>query len=208
MTPLLPPPHQPEGPGRSVSHVSIPSHLRGPMRSLYIVAGAMATIPFFQIAPRLLPLEPLASIWRYAAYSAIAGVVLVPAGALVLAHWVAAVRNDRPKQAAFAFASLGAGAALLLAAPLFLYDYVVLREDAAWSMRGAIDSAAWRALFAGVVAGAMLMTVGYTGWRSAWTPAPGQIRKKSGNGGLVVAQTRGDSPLEPVLRAREETNTD
>lgn len=195
--PLLPPPHPPL-PERPANQLLLPRYLTGPSRALYAVAGAFTAIPLFQIAPRLWPISLHEAAWRYDAYSVVSGDILAPLAGLVLAQWVAAVENDRPVQGLTALAAVLAGAGLVGSAPFFVGDYLALRAQAPAEMRGAIDSAAWRALFAGIVGGVTLLIVGVAGWLAAHAPAWGQILKKGGKGGLVVGQTR-------LVRAPAET---
>lgn len=187
--PLLPPPHPPL-PERPANQLLLPRYLDGQSRSLYAVAGAFTAIPLFQLAPRLWPIALHEAAWRYEAYSVVSGDILAPMAGLVLAQWVAAVENDRPVQGLLSLAGVVAGAALVGCAPFFVGDYLALRAQAPAEMRGAIDSAAWRALFAGLVGGVTLFLVGLAGWRAAHAPPWGQILKKGGKGGLVVGQTR------------------
>jgi hypothetical protein len=166
----------------------VPRHLLPPMRAMYGVAAAFAAVPGVRLAAQLIPLDPLGSAWRYEAYGHLTSSMLAPVGALVLTQWVAGLLEHRRVQYAAAAAAVAGGALLVLGAPIFAVDYLRLRGTAPSEMRGAIDGVAWRALIQGLAMGPALVWFGLAAIRAALTPAPGQIRKPGGSGGLVVGQ--------------------
>ena len=187
MAALIPRAHPPDA-ARPPGRVLLPTHLHRPLRATYWAAGAIVLIPLCDIAPRLWPVTLLSNTWRFEAYSAVCGIVLAPLAAATLSHWVAAIDNDRPVQGTVAALSTIVGCGFVILLPIFLRDYLVLREGPMRAMQGALDGTAWRTLAFGLIGGIALIALGVSGWRSADSPPQGQIRKKGGLGGLVVGQ--------------------
>lgn len=195
-----------EGPREEVPPppvVPLPLRLRAPLQLLYGAAVYMAIVPLAEVFPKLWPFEPATVAWRYSAFGIISTIVIAPTLGLIGVATLAGVLNHRRIQTWVSVGAAILGVVLLLLDLGFVADYLRVRGAAPLATRGAIDSAAWRAMFVAALTGAVFVVVGVVGIRSAATPPPGTLKKKGNRVGLVIARRPERVDESGHLRDRE-----
>jgi len=129
---------------------------RRPAWPFYLTGLVLIVVPAIEYVLTVLPLSPSILSWRYGAVGLLARSIMIPLVGVVLIFGTAVFLEHRWVQRGVMVLGFVGGAALLLAAVLFVFDLLQFRGQVREAVRTAYDGASAMALLK-LLAGCVVM---------------------------------------------------
>jgi hypothetical protein len=134
-------------------------------RALYVIGALLIVIPLSDALPALWPPRPAEAEWRFGSVGLLSGALMTPLLGVFLALVAATVLAHRRVLVAAAYALLALAALLVIAAALFLLDFLEVRSRVQAAVRPAFLGAAAKAAWKMALGTAVLVALGLTARR-------------------------------------------
>ena len=159
---------------------------RSVVGALIPVAFLLIASPLADLVAALIPMRPGEVSWRFGAYGLLTNTLVTPIVGLAIITVVSGLQQ-RHRTAAASAAVCGLLALVLAGGfALFILDYLQLRQAVGTAARGSYDSAAFKAMFVGVLESVVLFWLMVAGFRASGLSEADRARRRRDHVGLVV----------------------